>query len=291
MWRLVTHRKRRFHLGDALHGHFSEYLIEGLSVVLAIWQLAVCPGFYTDASAAAYTWASWGFAGTSFITAILNMHAMHEVHLTNKDCTKEPGLGMGMASYRREYVETLLYLVGAISFGVASVLFSPQYDDTRHLKDGTYLYLTGSICLLFASYINSIGLAGGEAPGMSLNMAAAMLALSLLGSACFCVGSWLYFPQFSDGTCSVGPTWNAVDRGTDLYMCGCTCFTVVSILAFIKMHLARVRSVEAEDEVVVKEDKQPEVILNKLKEDEQPELVLDGVGVETTTRDKQAQKI
>ena len=203
------------------------------------FQLAVCPGFYTDASDAAYTWASWGFAGTSFITAIINMHAMcdlwfsssdlpgrcrYEVHLTNKNCTKEPGLGMGMASYRREYVETFLYLVGAIFFGVASdccsfasicqlrslslagVLFSPQYDDTRHLKglilkllsyaltlafslsEGTYLYLTGSICLLFASYINSIGLAGGEAPGLFLNMAAAMLALSLLGSACFCVG-------------------------------------------------------------------------------------------------------
>ena len=49
------------------------------------------------------------------------------------------------------------------------------------------------------------------------------------------------------------------------------------------------RSVEAE--VVVKEDKHPEVILNQVKNDEQPELILDRVGVDTTTRDKQAQKI
>ena len=47
MYRMVTYRARLFHLGDAVHGHVVEYLYEAFCLVLAVWQLAVCPGFYT----------------------------------------------------------------------------------------------------------------------------------------------------------------------------------------------------------------------------------------------------
>jgi len=245
-------------LGDAIHGHGVEYCYEAFCIVLAVWQLAVCPGFYTDATPKEYEWACWGFAMPCGLTALLSLYTVFEVHQNNKTDNRPPGVGFGMASWRREYIECFLYFAGSAAFAIASVFYMPdiytEWDDA--ITNGTTLYLTGSVCLALGAYINATGLAGSAASDQQLKLALLMLLFANIGSISFVAGSWLYFPQFTDGTCSVEPTWQPVDRGTDLYMMGCACFVMQALVGFIKMHLNNVHSfIDQETDLAERGDK------------------------------------
>jgi len=77
---METLRPRRFNFCtggvEAVHGHASEYFIEFLYLMVAVVQLAVCPGFYSTASTDFYALACWAFAVTGLIVVVLSLHTM-----------------------------------------------------------------------------------------------------------------------------------------------------------------------------------------------------------------------
>lgn len=153
--RLVTHRARVHHHWwttelEAVHGHAAEYVIETVYVLLAVAQLAVCPGFYATASVEFYTAACYVFAVTSAITVLLTINVMYEVHCSSKVSTVTIA---GMGANTREYLESLCYVVASIMFAVGCLMYVPDVGKGREgtIYEATVLFTIGSGAFVLAA--------------------------------------------------------------------------------------------------------------------------------------------
>jgi len=245
--RLHTHRKRHHHHWfdrdlAAIHGHPMEYVIESIYVLCAAAQLAACPGYYSTASVEYYTVACYVFVVTSLIVVVLTLHTMWEVHAAHKASKKASFAGTiaGMTTSSREYLESLCFVVASMMFAVGCCLYIPDVGGGRlkALRNATTMFCVGSAANCFAAFINSLSLVkpcGFEDNG-TFQLAAAALGLSELGAATLFAGSFFFYPEVSDGTCNVGPSWASVDVGTNLFIAGCSLYLTAAILNIISMH-------------------------------------------------------
>merc|ERR1712070_1060955 len=85
--------------------------------------------------------------------------------------------------------------------------------------------------------------------GTPLRLSILMLLMATTGSCCFIAGSWLFFPDFTDGVCTTASSWQPVDRGTDLYIAGSACFLMQALVGLLKMHYQTLRPLKLKSRI------------------------------------------
>jgi len=241
--RLVVARPRSFHVNPCckaasttMHGHWVEFIVETAYVVVAASQLAVIGGFRSTASHDYFETACWVFAMTSFVVAAVGLHTYHEIWQQYSADVDEEHAIAGRGLFYREMCGNTIFVIAQICFGVGCILFLPDLGGSvyRHATSGTYFFCAGSCGFVVAVFFNLIDMREPpkDYPELATKLNMYSLGLSQVASAAFGAGSFLYFPEFANGQCTVPPEWNPVDVGTLMYTLGCALFVVSSLLSW-----------------------------------------------------------
>jgi len=145
---------------------------------------------------------------------------------------------------RRELVENFLYFLSGITFSVGSILFLPSvYDIDGHLvgTEGTALFLTGSLLLAMAAYVNSLSVVvKGTLSSNPLPVQLGIFSLftTLAGSILYSMGSMGYFPEVGADE-SEWPAW-----GTALYIIGAVMYVMSGGINLLIAYIKKVQDLE-----------------------------------------------
>jgi len=257
--RHVVNRPRLFHKPcgglkqSRMHGHWVEILIESTYVLVAVSQLAVIFGFASTASHTYFDWACWVFAMSSFLVAVLGIYTYVEIWRSYSDAPDDGHSVAGVGLFHREMLGNTIFVIAQIFFGVGCLLFIPDLggDAYKHDKQGAALFCIGSCGFVVATFFNIVDMTEPPPnyPWIATKLHVYSLGLAQIGSAAFSAGSFMYFPELADGTCTVSTTWNPVDVGTVLYIIGCAIFLISALMSWAQTYYMMGRDMEGAKEV------------------------------------------
>uniref|UniRef100_A0A0G4F591 YrhK domain-containing protein n=1 Tax=Chromera velia CCMP2878 TaxID=1169474 RepID=A0A0G4F591_9ALVE len=217
-----------------LYRLLSEVGLEVFNLLLAISQLAACPGFLPSAAKDYYVTACWIFFCSSVTSTALMLHAAidsyHHIHHLL------PALRQERGNAELEFEESVLYTLSSLMFAAGSILFLPEVyetDERTYLTAGTWLFFFGSLLLWLASFLNSLNVyevGPWSLQHPSVKVGTISLMITQFGSICYAVGSVGYFPQLASDT----PTeWNIVAFGTIFYVVGASAYVLSAFLTVV----------------------------------------------------------
>lgn len=208
-----TLRPKLFHAATATepaqleHGSCREYGVEAAGVAAnAVFVVGAACGFERFGERAALI-GNWLFIGGCAINAaILGLVMCERAAAKRHKSLTDKG--------RDELIECAHYFVSTVIFMIGCVFFNPNLYTAKHDAEwahavGSWCFIVGSIGFLLASYFNALGIAAdhveGARAGGALKLCGQLAQLGLLltmcGSACFVLGSFLARPGYSNDAC------------------------------------------------------------------------------------------
>lgn len=230
------------------HGHWIEYFVDSVTILMNIFFIIGCYCFESSSNSV-YAFGDWLFITACIVNAVIAINdfieALHKKNIMN-------------STGRDEILETGFFVLANVLFAVGCVFFLPgvKYLGKFYYTAsaiGAWLCILGSFGLLYGTFYTAIyfehepddSQLDPETRERCRQLTKMNINATLIGSALFLVGSFMYRPIFG-GLCpprSTASVCEAVSSyGTKCYLYGCYLFFVASIFALMTTYLKHTNS-------------------------------------------------